>query len=181
MNKKEAGKLGWIASKDKRLEIYRRKRELYDKNPKICPCCNVSLEYEKRRNKFCSHRCAAIRNNSSRSKIKKKTCKNCEKVIGRNSKYYCSNSCQHSFNRKQRIKVIEKTGVLYHRDSQRKIGKKMFVEMFGHKCQICFLSKWNGKKIPLVLDHIDGNHQNNKLENIRLVCGNCDMQLSRAN
>jgi len=31
--------------------------------------------------------------------------------------------------------------------------------------------------MPLVLDHVDGNSENNKLENFRLVCGNCDMQL----
>jgi len=28
-----------------------------------------------------------------------------------------------------------------------------------------------------VMDHIDGNADNNSLDNFRLVCGNCDMQL----
>jgi len=32
--------------------------------------------------------------------------------------------------------------------------------------------------VPLVLDHIDGHFENNNEENLRLVCGNCDMQLS---
>ena len=27
------------------------------------------------------------------------------------------------------------------------------------------------------MDHIDGNSDNNILSNLRLVCGNCDMQL----
>ena len=27
------------------------------------------------------------------------------------------------------------------------------------------------------MDHIDGNHENNKLKNLRLVCPNCDAQL----
>jgi len=27
--------------------------------------------------------------------------------------------------------------------------------------------------IPLELDHIDGNHQNNALDNLRLLCPNC--------
>lgn len=30
---------------------------------------------------------------------------------------------------------------------------------------------------PLVLDHIDGNASNWNENNLRLVCGNCDMQL----
>lgn len=34
-----------------------------------------------------------------------------------------------------------------------------------------------GEKVPLVLDHIDGNSENNNEENLRYVCGNCDMQL----
>lgn len=30
-----------------------------------------------------------------------------------------------------------------------------------------------GQPIPLELDHIDGNHQNNALQNLRLLCPNC--------
>jgi len=35
-----------------------------------------------------------------------------------------------------------------------------------------------GSPIPLVLDHIDGNAMNYAVVNLRLVCGNCNMQLS---
>jgi len=31
--------------------------------------------------------------------------------------------------------------------------------------------------MPLVLDHINGNSDDWTLVNLRLVCGNCDMQL----
>lgn len=30
------------------------------------------------------------------------------------------------------------------------------------------------KEVPLVADHTDGNWRNNKEENLRLVCPNCD-------
>lgn len=29
-------------------------------------------------------------------------------------------------------------------------------------------------KCPIELEHIDGNHDNNKIENVRLLCPNCD-------
>lgn len=36
---------------------------------------------------------------------------------------------------------------------------------------------WNNKKIVFILDHIDGHHDNNDENNLRLVCPNCDSQL----
>jgi hypothetical protein len=38
-------------------------REKYEINPKKCLHCNDEIEYEKRRNKFCSHSCAGSFNN----------------------------------------------------------------------------------------------------------------------
>ena len=44
------------------------------------------------------------------------------------------------------------------------------------KCEICKLSEWNGKPIPLELHHIDCNHYNNSLENLMILCPNCHAQ-----
>ena len=41
------------------------------------------------------------------------------------------------------------------------------------KCECCGNSDWLGEKIPLELHHLDGNHSNNDLENIVLLCPNC--------
>ena len=45
-----------------------------------------------------------------------------------------------------------------------------------YKCEICGISNWNGKYITLVLHHIDGEHSNNKLENLQILCPNCHSQ-----
>ena len=45
-----------------------------------------------------------------------------------------------------------------------------------HKCEICNITEWMNKKVPIELDHIDGNHFNNELSNIRIICPNCHAQ-----
>jgi Zn finger protein HypA/HybF involved in hydrogenase expression len=41
------------------------------------------------------------------------------------------------------------------------------------KCEKCGLTEWQGFLIPLELHHKDGNHQNNHLENLEILCPNC--------
>lgn len=42
------------------------------------------------------------------------------------------------------------------------------------KCEICGqLPEWNGKTLVLQLDHINGDHYDNRIENLRIVCPNC--------
>lgn len=41
------------------------------------------------------------------------------------------------------------------------------------RCSSCKLDTWMNQPIPLELDHKDGNHQNNSLDNLRLLCPNC--------
>lgn len=44
-------------------------------------------------------------------------------------------------------------------------------------CEICGQTNiWNGKSLVLQLDHINGNHHDNRLENLRIVCPNCHSQ-----
>lgn len=45
-----------------------------------------------------------------------------------------------------------------------------------HKCECCGNTEWNGKPIPLELHHINGDHYDNRLENLQLLCPNCHAQ-----
>ena len=44
------------------------------------------------------------------------------------------------------------------------------------RCNICLGIEWNGRPIPLELNHIDGDRTNNKLENFEILCPNCHAQ-----
>ena len=45
-------------------------------------------------------------------------------------------------------------------------------------CKICGICEWNGKKLTLQLDHINGINDDNRITNIRLLCPNCHSQTS---
>ena len=49
-------------------------------------------------------------------------------------------------------------------------------------CSICnCINEWNGKTLNLILDHINGNNKDDRLENLRWVCPNCNSQLETTN
>lgn len=55
-----------------------------------------------------------------------------------------------------------------------KLKKRLLKEnIFTHQCMNCFGKEWLDKPIPLELHHIDGNNQNNSLNNLQLLCPNC--------
>ena len=42
-----------------------------------------------------------------------------------------------------------------------------------NRCECCNNTEWLGKPIKLELHHINGNHNDNRLENLQLLCPNC--------
>ena len=49
--------------------------------------------------------------------------------------------------------------------------------LIPYECAICGnKGEWNGKPLTLTLDHKDGDHTNNSLDNLQFVCPNCDSQ-----
>jgi predicted RNA-binding Zn-ribbon protein involved in translation (DUF1610 family) len=57
-------------------------------------------------------------------------------------------------------------------------GKLYKAGLKENKCEECGQGEiWRGAKISLILDHIDGDRDNNELNNLRIICPNCNAAL----
>lgn len=60
-----------------------------------------------------------------------------------------------------------------------KLKEKLYKEnLKDRKCEKCDQGEmWNGEKMSLILDHINGDPKDNKLGNLRILCPNCNATL----
>lgn len=156
---------------------------------KVCKKCGVDYEAFSANSYYCD-KCKrktklSIKDKTGSRKMIISTCLNCGKEIkGRFEAIYCNAKCQQEYKWKQTKQHIlaagefdSSQGTVTKGETNRRQAYRFLEEECGHKCAICGLSEWMGQPIPLIVDHIDGNPLNHKIENFRLVCGNCDMQL----
>jgi len=105
-------------------------------------------------------------------------CRNCNNshVLCANSNgWYCSFKCQQEFKYKETIAKWLAGEVEVSKTVPNWL-RRYIRETRGYQCALCGISEWNNQPLSLDLDHIDGNHANNELSNLRYLCPNCHSQ-----
>ena len=85
---------------------------------------------------------------------------------------FCINMLETKYYNDIKNTLIEATG------KQLTLSFHLKGEYTPYKCSICGQEPfWNGQTLTLILDHVNGKNHDNRLENLRWVCPNCNQQL----
>lgn len=154
------------------------KTDKYEQCPKLCLFCEAPILYDKRRNDYCNHSCAANHLNLIKGRgpaAKLDNCLFCSKVLSeKGQSKYCSRDCMLDFWWQENVKELVTNGC--DKSYDHRMAKRYLVELHDGRYQICKLTEWLDKPIALVLDHINGNSEDGSLSNLRVICNNCDAQ-----
>jgi hypothetical protein len=106
-------------------------------------------------------------------------CRGCgRELTKRSQKVCCSVRCQRAHERSASTMGWLDTGQAKPHSHRGHYIRLYLLEEQDGCCEICgMVEEWNGAELRFVLDHIDGNADNNTRGNLRLVCPNCDSQL----
>lgn len=162
----------------------------YQPVEKICAreeCSTAFKTTQTHQNKiYCSRSCSAVVNNSKSPKRQKTVRREevcsfslCGKpLVKRSSLKYCSVQCQVNSRQQEKLDHWLETGEGSINSSVTSYIRSYLYRDQDYKCSVCKMPNlWQEVELKLVLDHIDGNAENNNRENLRLVCPNCDSQL----
>lgn len=77
--------------------------------------------------------------------------------------------------RREDVDVFVEASTYARHKLKERIIKQKLIE---YTCACCGIGPmWQSKPMPLILDHINGINNDNRIENLRFVCSNCDTQL----
>jgi hypothetical protein len=181
--KEKLNKLGYTFLVNSDIRYYESKK-----------CVNCEKEFndlKSNNRKFCSQSCSATYNNlydktnkktllelskekyNERKRLlynnrKSKKCLSCEKIT---TNKFCNQTCQSLYRKKVIFEKIESGDITLNSCQY----KKYLIDKYGEKCMECGWLTIHPitNKVPIELEHIDGNSENNSLVNLKLLCPNC--------
>lgn len=135
-------------------------------------CCLNCGEPAKK--KFCSHRCSAVYSHAHKPR-KRRTCQECGS-LHKNGKF-CSHKCQQIHKEKKFISEWKNglcSGMAPHGGLNEPV-RRYILSKYGEKCSQCGWSEVNPRsgKVPVQIDHIDGDFRNCSEDNLTVLCPNC--------
>ena len=107
------------------------------------------------------------------------TCLYCLNPTKRKYYKYCSNRCQFDYQYQEYIRKWKSGSVDGNRGKKSPLIsnhlRRYLIEKFGEICCLCGWSKRHiiTGRVPLEVNHIDGNSANNDESNLQLLCPNC--------
>lgn len=161
----------------------------------ICTCPVCGTEFTKRTSEgkeCCSKHCANTLRFSDRAKrdessrihkerywaqhgifnVQVEHCRHCGKQLRAGRHAYCSQKCCTDHHWKQVFDKIAETG-LYptttYGETDRRVVKKYIIATVGEHCAICGTTNCR-----LTVDHINGDACDSRVDNLRLLCEQCD-------
>jgi|SRR5579883_3021456 len=97
----------------------------------------------------------------------------CGGLIKAGATKYCSPDCQHDYQRKIRTKALEDGRYFVQQTTT--FLRNYLVGRLGERCTRCGWSERHPvtMKVPVEIEHIDGDWRNNRVDNLTLLCPNC--------
>ena len=105
-------------------------------------------------------------------------CLNCKNELGVKQRSYCCRKCQHDYIYKNSIEKWLSGEISGNHKGEERLApfiRRYLMDRSNNKCSKCGWGEVNKKsgKIPLTINHIDGNAKNSIESNLEVLCPNC--------